>query len=170
MFLEWNVHQHRIFRLRFEKENGKRSIFCFKQENEKKKVFSLKTVNEKYRFSLKQNKNKIKRPVWNIPKRQFLKHLFEFWDFKILVCDKLNSIFIEDIMIKRLTNAIFSFTQGLNHRKHYKIIYFLTNLWFYNPDIFGTQCSRPLLFQTLIYLSSLKYQRFSPSGCQDIGI
>ena len=47
-------------------------------------------------------------------------------------------------------------------------------LWFSNPYIFSTQCCRPLIFQTMNYVRlsnpSLKYQRFTPTGCRDIGI
>ena len=39
--------------------------------------------------------------------------------------------------------------------------------------IFSTQSSRPSIFQTMNYVRlnnpSLKYQRFTPSGCRDIG-
>ena len=47
-------------------------------------------------------------------------------------------------------------------------------LRFCNPYIFATQCRRPLIFQTMHSVRSnslsLKYQGFSPSGCQYIGI
>jgi len=47
-------------------------------------------------------------------------------------------------------------------------------LWFSNPYIFSTQCSRPLIFQTMKYVRlnnpSLKYQRFTPTSSRDIGI
>ena len=47
-------------------------------------------------------------------------------------------------------------------------------LIFYNLFIFATQCSRPLIFQTInsarAYNLSLKYLRFTPSGSIDIGI
>ena len=43
-----------------------------------------------------------------------------------------------------------------------------------NPDIFANRCRRPLIFPTLNYVRSislsLKDQRFTPSGCTDIGI
>ena len=41
-------------------------------------------------------------------------------------------------------------------------------------DIFATQCRRPKIFQTMIYIRSnnlsLKYKRFTLSGCEDIWI
>ena len=47
-------------------------------------------------------------------------------------------------------------------------------LWFSNPNIFGTQCRKPLIFQTYIFWSnkshSLKYQRFTTLESKDIGI
>ena len=47
-------------------------------------------------------------------------------------------------------------------------------LWLYNPNIFATQCHRPEIFQTKNYVElnnqSLKYKRFTPFGCKDIGI
>jgi len=47
-------------------------------------------------------------------------------------------------------------------------------LWFSNPYIFGTQCLRPYLFQTKYAVRSnnlsLKCQRFTSSGSEDIGI
>ena len=47
-------------------------------------------------------------------------------------------------------------------------------LWFYNPYIFSTQSCKPLIFQTINSVRSinlsLKYQRFTPSGCKDIRI
>ena len=46
-------------------------------------------------------------------------------------------------------------------------------LWCSNPYIFSIQCSRPYIFQTMNYAisnPSLKYQRFTSSGCRDIGI
>ena len=47
-------------------------------------------------------------------------------------------------------------------------------LRFLNPYIFRTQCHRPQIFQTMNCVSSsdlcLKYQRFTPLGCQDISI
>ena len=46
--------------------------------------------------------------------------------------------------------------------------------WFSIPFILATQCRRPLIFQTLHYARpknlSLRYQRFTPSDCKDIGI
>ena len=50
----------------------------------------------------------------------------------------------------------------------------LYKLWLiYNPNIFATQCCRPTIIQTINYVStdnlSLKYQRFTPSGCKVIG-
>ena len=50
---------------------------------------------------------------------------------------------------------------------------FATNFAFLNR-IFGFQCRRPLIFQTInsarAYNLSLKYLRFTPSGSIDIGI
>ena len=47
-------------------------------------------------------------------------------------------------------------------------------LWFSNPNIFGTQCRKPLIFQTYIFWSnkshSLRFQRFTTSKSKDIGI
>ena len=47
-------------------------------------------------------------------------------------------------------------------------------LWFANPYIFATQGRISKIFQTLNYVKinklSLKYQRFTPSGCKDIKI
>ena len=47
-------------------------------------------------------------------------------------------------------------------------------LWFFNTYIFAAQCRRPEIFQSMNYVRSnnlsLKYQRFTPSGCTDIGI
>ena len=47
-------------------------------------------------------------------------------------------------------------------------------LWFSNPNIFGTQCRKPLIFQTYIFWSnkshSLKFQRFMTLESKDIGI
>ena len=47
-------------------------------------------------------------------------------------------------------------------------------LRFFNTCIFATQCRRPQIFQTMNYVRSnnlsLKYQRFTPSGCKDTGI
>ena len=47
-------------------------------------------------------------------------------------------------------------------------------LRFYNPYIFVAQCRRPLIFQTInsgrSNNQSLKYQRFTPTSCKDIGI
>ena len=44
---------------------------------------------------------------------------------------------------------------------------------YFNPFIFATRWRRPLIFQimnhALINSQSLKYQRFQPSGCKDIG-
>ena len=47
-------------------------------------------------------------------------------------------------------------------------------LWFSNPYIFETQCHRTLTFQTFNSIrsnsKSLKYSKFTPSGCIFIGI
>ena len=47
-------------------------------------------------------------------------------------------------------------------------------LWFSNPNIFRTQCRKPLIFQTYIFWSnkshSLKCQRFTMLESKDIGI
>ena len=47
-------------------------------------------------------------------------------------------------------------------------------LRFSNPYIFVAQCRRPLIFQTInsgrSNNQSLKYQRFTPTSCKDIGI
>ena len=47
-------------------------------------------------------------------------------------------------------------------------------LCFSNPNIFGTQCRKPLIFQTYIFWSnkshSLKFQRFTTVESEDIGI
>ena len=51
---------------------------------------------------------------------------------------------------------------------------FDTSSDFFNSYIFATQCRRPLIYQTMNNFRSirlsLKYQRFTPSGCKDIGI
>ena len=51
---------------------------------------------------------------------------------------------------------------------------FCHNLWFSNPNIFATQCRIPKIFPTMNSVKSnklsLKYKRFTPSGCKDIGI
>ena len=43
-----------------------------------------------------------------------------------------------------------------------------------NPYIIATQCWRSYIFQSINYVNSinlsLKYQRFTPLGCEDIGI
>ena len=43
-----------------------------------------------------------------------------------------------------------------------------------NTYIFATQCRTPLIFQAIIYVGPndivLKYQRFTLSGCKDVGI
>ena len=50
---------------------------------------------------------------------------------------------------------------------------FCHKLWFSIPYIFATQCCRPWIFQTINSVRSnnlsLKYQRFRPPGCRDIG-
>ena len=55
-----------------------------------------------------------------------------------------------------------------------KELSFCHKLWFSNPLIFATRCRRSLIFQTLNSESSnslsLKYLRFIPSGCRDIGV
>ena len=55
-----------------------------------------------------------------------------------------------------------------------KELSFCNKLWFSNFNIVATQCRRPLIFQTMnsVRLSnvSLKYQRFTSSGCKDIGV
>ena len=55
-----------------------------------------------------------------------------------------------------------------------KELSFCHNFWFSNPFIFATQCCRTFIFQTKYSVSlnnsSLKYQRFTPSFCKDIGI
>ena len=47
-------------------------------------------------------------------------------------------------------------------------------LWFSNPNIFGTQCRKPLIFQTYIFWSnkshSFKFQRFTTLESKNIGI
>ena len=47
-------------------------------------------------------------------------------------------------------------------------------LWFFNSNISETRCGRTFIFQTInsvrSSIRSLKYQRFAPSGCIDIGI
>ena len=47
-------------------------------------------------------------------------------------------------------------------------------IWFSNPYVFSTQCSKPLIFQTMKYVRlnnpSLKYQRFTPTSSRDMGI
>ena len=47
-------------------------------------------------------------------------------------------------------------------------------LWFSNPNIFGTHCRKPLIFQTYIFRSnkshSLKFQIFTKLESKDIGI
>ena len=61
-----------------------------------------------------------------------------------------------------------------NVRRVVKELSFRHKLKFLNPYIFATRCSRPLIFQTMNYVRSnslkLKYYRFKPSGCKDIGI
>ena len=51
---------------------------------------------------------------------------------------------------------------------------FCHKLRFYNSYNLATRFSRPLIFQTInsgrSNSLSLKYQRFTPSGCKDIGI
>ena len=53
-----------------------------------------------------------------------------------------------------------------------KELSFCHKLWLSNPYIFATRCRRPLIFQTMISVISnclsLKYQRFTPSGCKEI--
>ena len=47
-------------------------------------------------------------------------------------------------------------------------------LRFSSPYIFATQCRRTYIFQTMNYVRSkdidLKYQKFTLSGCKDIGV
>ena len=55
-----------------------------------------------------------------------------------------------------------------------KELSFCHKLWFHNPYTFSTLCRRPSTFQTMKSVRSnnlsLKYQRFTPFGCEDIGI
>ena len=55
----------------------------------------------------------------------------------------------------------------------WKELSFCHKLWFSNFNIVATQCGRPLIFQTMNSVRSnnvsLKYQRFTSSGCKDIG-
>ena len=55
-----------------------------------------------------------------------------------------------------------------------KELSFYHKLRFLNSYNLATRFSRPLIFQTINYgrsnSQSLKYQRFTPSGCKDIGI
>ena len=47
-------------------------------------------------------------------------------------------------------------------------------LWFSNPNIFTTQCRKPEIFQTMNFVrsnnQSLKFQKFTSTGCKDIRI
>ena len=60
----------------------------------------------------------------------------------------------------------------MNFRK--KELSLCHKLWFSNPNIFETQCRKPLIFQTYIFWSnkshSLKNQRFTTLESTDIGI
>ena len=55
-----------------------------------------------------------------------------------------------------------------------KELSFCHKLWFSNSYNLATHSLRPLIFQTINSLRSnslsLKYQRFTPSGCKDIGV
>ena len=55
-----------------------------------------------------------------------------------------------------------------------KELSFCHRLWFSNFNISATQCSKPLIFQTMnavrSYNVSLKNQRFTSSGYKDIRI
>ena len=54
-----------------------------------------------------------------------------------------------------------------------KELSFCHKLWFSDFNIVATQCHRSLIFQTMNAIRSnnvsLKYQRFTPYGCKDIG-
>ena len=53
----------------------------------------------------------------------------------------------------------------------WKEIESLPQTQFYNPYIFATQCHKPLIFKTFNSLIlSLKCQRFTIAGCENIGI
>ena len=53
----------------------------------------------------------------------------------------------------------------------FKELSFYQILKFSNPYIFATQCNRDLILQTMKSNNySLKYQRFTPLGCKDIGL
>ena len=64
----------------------------------------------------------------------------------------------------------FSFT-GKNKKR--KKLSFCHTLWFYNFNIVATSFRRPLIFQTMNAIRSnnvsMKYQRFTSSGCKDTG-
>jgi len=55
-----------------------------------------------------------------------------------------------------------------------KELSFCRKLLFSDPNISATQCHGPWIFQTINSVRwnnlSLKYQRFTRSGCEDIGI
>ena len=59
-------------------------------------------------------------------------------------------------------------------KKEIKELSFCHKLWFSNSYNLATHSPRPLIFQTINSVRSnslsLKYQRFTPSGCKDIEV
>ena len=92
---------------------------------------------------------------------EFLKR-FPFYSFPLAWNNLPNNL--KDISSKKL------FRINLKQKE----LSFCHKLWFSNSYNLGTHFPRPLIFQTINYVSSnslsLKYQRFTPSGCKDIGI
>ena len=99
---------------------------------------------------------------------------------RILVRIRLNCpILISPYLLERLlfipdwpySFCSFGFVQVFLNAKE---LSFCNNLWFSNFNIVATQCWRPLIFQIMnavrSYNVSLKYLRFTSSGCEDCGL
>ena len=54
--------------------------------------------------------------------------------------------------------------------EHYKEVFFVHKLWIFTPYIFETLCSMIFDISNYKFCLSLIYQRFTLSGCKDIGI
>ena len=94
------------------------------------------------------------------------------WYFKLRLFDLTRIHICKDVGIRK--SDYVANTRFLSQKFMVKELTLCHKLWFSNPNIFGTQCRNPLIFQTYIFWSnkshSLKFQRFTTLESKDIGI
>ena len=93
-------------------------------------------------------------------------------NFSIFI-SPISSLGVDTKKFGPIGSAVFTFF-GYKQTGKLKELTLCHKLWFSNPNLFGTQCRKPLIFQTYLFWSnkshSLKFQRFTTLESKDIGI